>query len=102
MAITSSRTLYISVSTFIIRTLMIGIFGEVCGEVGWFKGGRAYQSPTDCYTACFGCISSAIDAGAMDVQCDDYERAADCWMGYPLMGVLKMAGMGTITRCWIW
>ncbi|KDQ56580.1 hypothetical protein JAAARDRAFT_295597 [Jaapia argillacea MUCL 33604] len=56
--------------------------GMDCGGLGWFKGSRAYNSPTNCYDACSSCISTAIDAGAIDIQCDDYEGAADCWMGY--------------------
>ncbi len=56
--------------------------GEYCGGVGWFKGSMFYDNPQDCYDACVGCISGAIDSGATDVQCDDYEGLADCWMGF--------------------
>ena len=49
---------------------------------GFFRGQSAYSSASDCYTACYMCVSNAIDAGAGDVMCEDYESDAKCWMGY--------------------
>jgi hypothetical protein len=37
---------------------------------------------SNCYDACANLIARAIDEGASDVQCDDYEVFAQCWMGY--------------------
>ena len=56
--------------------------GMECGGRGWFKGGSAYNSPNDCYDACQDCIQREINAGASNVECDDYETFAKCWMGY--------------------
>ncbi|KAI0074908.1 hypothetical protein K474DRAFT_1600767, partial [Panus rudis PR-1116 ss-1] len=56
--------------------------GTDCGGRGWFKGSSEYNSPENCYDACQFGISQAIDAGASDVQCDDHEGLADCWMGF--------------------
>ncbi|KDQ09130.1 hypothetical protein BOTBODRAFT_179306 [Botryobasidium botryosum FD-172 SS1] len=56
--------------------------GKNCGGLGWFKGGSLYNSPVNCYDACFNCIQNSINAGATSVQCDDAEGLADCWMGY--------------------
>ncbi|KDQ09129.1 hypothetical protein BOTBODRAFT_58905 [Botryobasidium botryosum FD-172 SS1] len=56
--------------------------GKNCGGVGWFKGSRSYNSPIDCYDACFNCIQNSINGGATSVECDDYEGLAECWMGY--------------------
>ncbi|KDQ56590.1 hypothetical protein JAAARDRAFT_132302 [Jaapia argillacea MUCL 33604] len=56
--------------------------GMECGGASWFKDTKRYKSPTDCYNACASCISTAIDAGAIDVRCDDQEGSVDCWMGY--------------------
>ncbi|KAL0953363.1 hypothetical protein HGRIS_004600 [Hohenbuehelia grisea] len=56
--------------------------GMDCGGRGWFKGTHKYKSPQDCYDACNQCINSAIDAGASDVECDDYEGGTYCWLGY--------------------
>ncbi|KAL7278750.1 hypothetical protein ACG7TL_007755 [Trametes sanguinea] len=56
--------------------------GMDCGGRGWFKGSSAYQNPMNCYDACAGLLVQAIDRGASDVQCNDYEGFAECWMGF--------------------
>ncbi|KAI0332166.1 hypothetical protein GY45DRAFT_1321182 [Cubamyces sp. BRFM 1775] len=56
--------------------------GQDCGGRGWFKGSHKYKSPTDCYDACAGLLVQAINQGASDVECDDFEGSARCWMGF--------------------
>ncbi|KAI0820154.1 hypothetical protein BC628DRAFT_1416653 [Trametes gibbosa] len=56
--------------------------GMNCGGRGWFKGHHKYKSPNDCYDACSGCILESIQAGASQVECDDFEGGTKCWMGY--------------------
>ncbi|KAF4545287.1 uncharacterized protein LTHEOB_5120 [Lasiodiplodia theobromae] len=57
--------------------------GGDCGGRGWFKGHLStYHSPENCYDACSQGIRSAIDQGASDVICHDYEGLTNCWMGY--------------------
>ncbi|CDO76336.1 hypothetical protein BN946_scf184795.g7 [Trametes cinnabarina] len=60
----------------------LGQDGMDCGGRGWFKGSHNYKSPTDCYDACAGLLVQAINRGASDVECDDYEGSARCWMGF--------------------
>ncbi|KAL7278788.1 hypothetical protein ACG7TL_007797 [Trametes sanguinea] len=56
--------------------------GMDCGGRGWFKGSHNYKNPLDCYDACAGLLVQAINRGASDVECDDYEGSARCWMGF--------------------
>ncbi|EIW56365.1 uncharacterized protein TRAVEDRAFT_49195 [Trametes versicolor FP-101664 SS1] len=56
--------------------------GMNCGGRGWFKGTHDYKSPENCYDACAGLLVQAIDQGASDVECDDNEGGAKCWMGF--------------------
>jgi len=56
--------------------------GMGCGGRGWFKGGRSWDNPDNCYDGCASCISEAINRGANDVQCDQTVGFAACWMGY--------------------
>ena len=56
--------------------------GQDCGGRGWFKGSHNYKSPTNCYDACAGLLVQAINQGASDVECDDFEGGARCWMGF--------------------
>ncbi|KAL1943339.1 hypothetical protein VTO73DRAFT_4414 [Trametes versicolor] len=56
--------------------------GMNCGGRGWFKGTHNYKSPENCYDACAGLLVQAIDQGASDVECDDNEGGAKCWMGF--------------------
>ncbi|EIW56366.1 uncharacterized protein TRAVEDRAFT_49196 [Trametes versicolor FP-101664 SS1] len=56
--------------------------GMDCGGRGWFKGTHNYKSPQNCWDACAGLLVQAIDQGASDVECDDNEGGAKCWMGF--------------------
>ncbi|CDO75718.1 hypothetical protein BN946_scf184493.g16 [Trametes cinnabarina] len=56
--------------------------GMDCGGRGCFKGSHNYKSPRDCYDACAGLLVQAINRGASDVECDDYEGSARYWMGF--------------------
>ncbi|KAI0633118.1 hypothetical protein C8Q77DRAFT_1218467 [Trametes polyzona] len=56
--------------------------GKDCGGRGWFKGTHNYKNPQNCYDACAGLLVTAIDQGASDVECDDVEGGARCWMGF--------------------
>ncbi|KAH9851220.1 hypothetical protein C2E23DRAFT_869431 [Lenzites betulinus] len=56
--------------------------GEDCGGRGWFKGSHDYKSPDNCWDACAGLLVQAINQGASDVECDDVEGGARCWIGF--------------------
>ncbi|KAL1943356.1 hypothetical protein VTO73DRAFT_4431 [Trametes versicolor] len=56
--------------------------GMDCGGRGWFKGSHDYKSPENCWDACAGLLVQAIDQGASDVECDDNEGGAKCWLGF--------------------
>ncbi|KAH9851210.1 hypothetical protein C2E23DRAFT_886679 [Lenzites betulinus] len=56
--------------------------GEDCGGRGWFKGSHDYKNPDNCWDACAGLLVQAINQGASDVECDDVEGGARCWIGF--------------------
>ncbi|KAI9823897.1 MAG: hypothetical protein M1832_002215 [Thelocarpon impressellum] len=65
------------------RTGKDGWSGQVCGGLGWFKGGNAYENADNCFDACQACLLGAIARNATSVQCDNkITEVSKCWMGW--------------------
>ena len=66
--------------------------GEVCSfsqapfapNIGSYKGGKNWDSPTDCFNACSACVQKGINNRYIkEVICRaDAGHGSNCWMGY--------------------
>jgi len=52
------------------------------GRVTFWRRGRAWSDPADCYWSCKDEIANAIRAGFPERECSHTAGAAQCWMGY--------------------
>ncbi|KAK1749468.1 hypothetical protein QBC47DRAFT_366177 [Echria macrotheca] len=52
------------------------------GRITFWRRGRSWDSPWDCYTTCHDEIADAIKTGWPDRECSHTAGAAQCWMGY--------------------
>ena len=59
-----------------------GWTGNVCDGRGWYMKGRGWETPADCYSACYNSTWLSISNDLAGAECHREVGLAACWMGY--------------------